>query len=311
MLYELCESKGIGFKRTGKWIVAQNEAQKGALENIYRFCSEEIGVPVRWVGEAERAASEPHVRAVAGVLESPTTGIIDSHGLMMYLLGGVEESGGVLAVNSEVVGVTPVSSIGAPGSEGWEVQFRDKGTGETSTVTTDTVINSAGLASATIHNMPLPEDRHVRYAFAKGNYFSYGASQPKPKRLIYPAPEPGHGGLGTHLTLDLNGRIRFGPDLEWVDSPDDLTVSSAQLQLAIPAIKTYLPTLDDSALTPDYCGIRPKLSKTSSVTSGVGFADFIIRKEGGLVGWINLLGIESPGLTSSLAIGEMVEKMLY
>jgi len=148
--------------------------------------------------------------------------------------------------------------------------------------------------------------------FAKGNYFSYTASpQPRITKLIYPAPEPGHAGLGTHLTLDLAGRIRFGPDVEWVDSPDDLSVSTERLPLAVEEIRKYLPGIDENALVPDYVGIRPKLSRQGAVTHGKGFNDFIVRLEDGYSGWVNLLGIESPGLTSSLAIAERVERLLY
>jgi L-2-hydroxyglutarate oxidase LhgO len=122
---------------------------------------------------------------------------------------------------------------------------------------------------------------------------------------------PGHGGLGTHLTLDMGGRIRFGPDVEWVNDPDDLKPSLARLQEALPEIKQYLPGVDVDAITLDYCGIRPKLQSGSSNMSGKHFQDFVIQKEEGFPGYINLLGIESPGLTSSLAIGEMVEEMIY
>jgi L-2-hydroxyglutarate oxidase LhgO len=153
------------------------------------------------------------------------------------------------------------------------------------------------------------------------------------KHLIYPAPEPGLGGLGTHLTFDLQGNIRFGPDVEWVDSPDDLSVNPTRLPTAIKEIAKYLPSIEQNAekLQPDYAGIRPKLSRGASVAAsgqpgqglhkkGVpqtgdgakgGFQDFIIRKEEGFTGVFNLLGIESPGLTSSLAIGEKIKRMVY
>ena len=130
-------------------------------------------------------------------------------------------------------------------------------------------------------------------------------------KLIYPAPEPGLGGLGTHLTLDISGRIRFGPDVQWVDDPNDLAVDSSRLSEAITQIKKFLPSVKEEAIMPDYAGIRPKLAKNSAVASGKGFADFVIRKEEGFEGFVNLLGIESPGLTSSLAIAEMVEGLLY
>jgi L-2-hydroxyglutarate oxidase LhgO len=154
--------------------------------------------------------------------------------------------------------------------------------------------------------MVLPRERHRTAYFAKGSYFSYSSSHPKPSTLVYPAFEPEQGGLGTHLTMDMGGRIRFGPDTEWVDDPSDLTPRSDRLEAAIAAVQTYLPGIDPEAMAPDYCGFRTKLGP-----KGSGFHDFIIQKEAGFEGFVNLLGIESPGLTSSLAIAETVERLLY
>jgi L-2-hydroxyglutarate oxidase LhgO len=159
--------------------------------------------------------------------------------------------------------------------------------------------------------MVLPPNRHQTPYYAKGNYFSYPPKTPSTKHLIYPAPEPGLGGLGTHLTLDITGRIRFGPDVEWIDDPTDLKVNESRLPQAIEQIKKFLPDIKADAIVPDYAGIRPKLGKNSAVAAGKDFLDFIIRKEEGLEGFVNLLGIESPGLTSSLAIAELVEQLLY
>jgi L-2-hydroxyglutarate oxidase LhgO len=242
------------------------------------------------------------------VLESPTTGIVDSHGLMVCLMGLFEEAGGVVALNSPVEDVTP---LGDNGDGGWQVDVRDASSGETSTITAETIINAAGLGAVDVHNMIVPESEHKKLYYAKGNYFSYGASHPRVSRLIYPAPEPGAGGLGTHLTLDLGGQLRFGPDVEWVGSPHDLAVNTARFDQAVAEIKKYLPDIDVASLRPDYAGIRPKLGKLGAVGAGKGFQDFVIRKEDGYEGWVNLLGIESPGLTSSLAIGEMVEEIMY
>lgn len=308
LLYELCPRYDVGFRNTGKWIVAQTEEQGRALEGIERFCREEIGVPMRWVGRDEVEREGEGVNAPMGCLESPTTGIVDSHGLMLCLMGLFEEAGGTVALNSPVRNITP---LGDRGSAGWELEVHDASTGETSTITTETLINAAGLGAIDIHNMIVPESQHKQLYYAKGNYFSYSASHPKVSRLIYPAPEPGAGGLGTHLTLDLGGRLRFGPDVEWVDSPDDLAVNVSRFDQAVAEIKRYLPEVDVDSLEPDYAGIRPKLAAKGAVGSGKGFQDFIIRREEGFEGWVNLLGIESPGLTSSLAIGEMVEEILY
>ncbi|KAI0850510.1 FAD dependent oxidoreductase [Daldinia vernicosa] len=319
-LYSFCARYGVPHARVGKWVVAQDEAQVEALRAIHEACSSRTGgeegelggVPTRWVGREEARRLEPEVRALGGVLESPETGIVDSHALMTALLGQFEESGGVLAVNSAVVGVEGLGAGARPGSDGWRITVRDAATGDESSITASTIINSAGLGAADIHNMIAPPDKRVRLYYAKGNYFSYGASAPKVRRLIYPVTAPGAGGLGTHLTLDLAGRMRFGPDVEWVESPSDLAVNAARLPAAVAEIKKYLPSVDESALAPDYAGIRPKLAPAGAVaTGGGGFVDFYIRKEDGFEGWVNLLGIESPGLTSCLAIGEMVRDMLY
>ncbi|OTB05490.1 hypothetical protein M426DRAFT_319754 [Hypoxylon sp. CI-4A] len=314
-LYAFCAERGVPHAKTGKWIVAQDASQHESLRRIHEACSggsDGIGVPTRWVGEAEAREKEPHVQARAGILESPETGIVDSHGLMGALRGLFEEEGGVTAVNSTVVGVEPLPTSNLPGSSGWRLTVRDTSTSEESTITTDTLINSAGLGAAAIHNLIVPAERRTRLYYAKGNYFSYASSTPKVSRLIYPVTAPGAGGLGTHLTLDLAGRMRFGPDVEWVENPDDLAVNAARLPAAVREIKKYLPSVDEGALAPDYAGIRPKLRPAGAVAEGGdGFVDFHIREEDGFRGWVNLLGIESPGLTSCLAIGELVRDMLY
>lgn len=311
MLYEFCAANAVAHRNTGKFIVAQTPGQLGALQRVADHCAGALGgrVPVRWVGREELKRREPEVRAEAGCLESPTTGIVDSHALMVALLGHFEESGGTFSPGSHVVGVSPLG--GVKGEAGWEVTVRDTQSGEESTVTTDTLINAAGLGACDVRNMVVPEDQYMRTYYAKGNYFSYAASAPRVSTLVYPAPEPGAGGLGTHLTLDMGGRVRFGPDVEWVERESDLAVSGERMGLAAEEIKKYLPGVDVSALAPDYAGIRPKLAPRQAVMEGKGFNDFVIRREEGYVGWVNLLGIESPGLTSSLAIGEMVEGLLY
>jgi 2-hydroxyglutarate dehydrogenase len=282
---------------------------------MHDVCRDELGVPMRWVSQEEARRLEPGVRAETGALESPTTGILDSHAFMLALTGMFEDAGGILALSSAVTAIKPVGSTGGSGrpegSGGWEIQVRDDSNGEESTITTEVLVNSAGLGAVAIHNMIVPSSKQLEMFYAKGNYFSYNASSPKVGRLIYPAPEPGLAGLGTHLTLDMAGRIRFGPDVEWVDSPDDLSVNPARLPEAITAIRQYLPDVEVDSLVPDYSGIRPKLGKVGRATPGKGFQDFIVRKEEGYEGWVNLLGIESPGLTSSLAIAERVEKLLY
>lgn len=306
-LYDFCRARGVEHRKTGKWIVAQSGTQRGALERVYEH-ARGLGVPMRWVSEGEVEREGEGVRAVAGCLESPETGIVDSHGLMVSLAGLFEEGGGTMALNSAVTAIEP---LGDNGSDGWSIAVSDPNSGESYTVTTDVLVNAAGLGAVAVHNMVVAPERKLDMFYAKGNYFSYGASHPRVSRLIYPAPEPGTAGLGTHLTLDLGGRLRFGPDVEWVDDPTALAVNAARLPEAVVDIKKYLPCIDEAALQPDYVGIRPKLSRAGAVGAGKGFQDFVIRREEGFEGWVNLLGIESPGLTSSLAIGEKVERMLY
>ncbi|KAI1172593.1 FAD dependent oxidoreductase [Nemania sp. FL0916] len=317
-LYAFCARRGVAHANTGKWIVAQDAAERDALEQLHVACRDVLGVPTRWVDEREARAAEPDVCAAAGVLESPTTGIVDSHSLMVALRGELEDAGGVVAVNSTVMAIEPLGSsmssapsTSEPGSAGWRLTVRDSTSGESSTIEAETIVNCAGLGAAAIHNMIVPPERHTRLYYAKGNYLSYAASTPRVRRLIYPVTLPGAGGLGTHLTLDMAGRIRFGPDVEWVEDPADLAVNAARFPDMLAAVRRYLPSVDETALSPDYAGIRPKLGKAGAVGAGKGFFDFHIKMEEGYAGWVNMLGIESPGLTSSIAIGEYVKDLLY
>lgn len=294
--------------KCGKWIVAQTNEQWEELVKVHKFTRSIENVPTEFVSLDAAARLEPDVRAAVGVLESPETGIVDSHAYMQFLLHDFEERGGDVALHSPVTAITP---LGDNGSAGWEIATKDKASGEENTITAEVIINSAGLGAVDISNMILPSPRHQKAYYAKGNYFSYSPRTPTTKRLIYPAPEPGLGGLGTHLTLDISGRIRFGPDVEWVDDPNDLAVNETRLPQAIEQIRKFFPGVKPEGLHADYAGIRPKLGHNSAVASGKNFQDFLIRKEDGFEGFVNLLGIESPGLTSSLAIGEMVEGLIY
>jgi 2-hydroxyglutarate dehydrogenase len=311
MLYDLCERQGIPYRNTKKWILAQTDEQMGELNKVHDFASS-IDVPTRFLSRREITSQEPDVRAEAGVLESPSTGIIDSHALMTYLEGTFQSLGGECVFHTTVTRIEPISS----GTHGYRIYTKPTNNPSTSAsmeedvIEVSTLINSAGLSAIPISNLILPPSHHLTPHYAKGSYFSYSSSHPKPRTLLYPAPTPGLGGLGTHLTLDLSGRIRFGPDVEWVDSPNDYTPSPTRLAEAIKVIQTYLPSIDPALIDLDYCGIRPKLGRTSG-TAGPTFADFYIREEEGFPGFVNLLGIESPGLTSCLAIGEMVRGLLY
>lgn len=308
MMYDLCEKESIPYSNCKKWVVAQNEQQHGELEKTHEF-AKSIGVPTHFISLQEARSREPDVLARTAVLESPTTGIVDSHSYMAFLESGFQTRGGDQACHASVESIEPVNK----GNGGWKIQTRSGSSAEIDTITTETLINSAGLAAVPLSNKILPPERHLTPYYAKGSYYSYSAPTPRPKTLIYPAPSEGLAGLGTHLTIDLTGAVRFGPDVEWVRDPNDLAVNESCLPAALEAIETYLPGIKKDKVQLDYCGIRPKLGKGSAVARGKGdgFSDFVIRKEDGFEGFINLLGIESPGLTSSLAIAEMVEDLLY
>nr|POE75140.1 l-2-hydroxyglutarate dehydrogenase, mitochondrial [Quercus suber]POE94781.1 l-2-hydroxyglutarate dehydrogenase, mitochondrial [Quercus suber] len=328
MMYGHCAKHSIPHMNCGKWIVAQTEGQMGELQKVHDF-AKSMDIPIRYVSKEEARRREPDVRAETGVLESPTTGIVDSHAFMQWLQGDFEDKGGIVALASPVTGIQapsphdpewkiwtapPGASEPIPSSPSPQTRDQNPDGDEQTFITAETIINSAGLYACAINNMILPVERHLKPYYAKGTYFSYSKSMPKPRTLIYPAPVPGHGGLGTHLTLDMSGRIRFGPDVEWVDSPQDLapTANTERFRAAIEDIKSYLPGVDADAIALDYAGIRPKLGKLGATASaGQNFQDFYIQKEEGFEGFVNLLGIESPGLTSSLAIAEEVHRLLY
>ncbi|KAI5851032.1 FAD dependent oxidoreductase [Tricharina praecox] len=326
LLYAYCETHHVPHKRTGKWLLAQNAAELEALQRLHEH-AEGVGVRMRWVGREEVKRRQPGVSALAGVLESVNTGIVDSHQLMQSLRGGIEEAGGDVVVGAEVVGVKAREGREGEGEGGYELTVATRGEGggegggEETTITADTVVNAAGLGAVAVGNLLLPPSRHRRAYFCKGTYYvptSSPAPSPSPvpapavTTLLYPAPIPGHAGLGTHLTLDLSGAIRFGPDVEWVSSPEDLTATDRGMAAARAEIARYLPGVGE--LRPDYAGIRPKLHPQGGGGGGgggVAGTDFWIKEEDGFKGWVNLLGIESPGLTSSLAIAEYVERILY
>ncbi|KAL8726459.1 MAG: hypothetical protein Q9166_006690 [cf. Caloplaca sp. 2 TL-2023] len=307
MMYDLCEKQQIPYRNCKKWILAQDSQQHEQLDRTHRF-AKSIGVPTHFISLTEARSREPDVHAEVAVLESPTTGIVDSHTYMAYLESDFRSKGGDLACHTRVDAIQPQGGRG----RGYSIQTKSS-TGESASVTAETLINSAGLAAVPLSNSILPPERHMKPYYAKGSYYTYAPAHPRPKTLIYPAPTTGAAGLGTHLTMDMTGAIRFGPDVEWVDDPNDVSVNEERLGAALDEIKTYLPSIDREKVMLGYAGIRPKLGKGSAVASGKGdgFADFYIKKEEGFEGFVNLLGIESPGLTSSLAIADMVDELLY
>lgn len=308
MMYDLCAAENIPHRRTKKWILAQTPQEHEELYRIHEF-SKTVGVPTHFISLSQAKALEPDVLAREAVLESPTTGIVDSHALMSYLEASFISKGGDLVFNTSVESIEPPAS----GSSGYQIHTVFHPSSQPASITTEAVINSAGLAAVPLSNKILPASRHITPFYAKGSYYSYSAPNPRPKVLLYPAPTMKGAGLGTHLTMDLAGSIRFGPDVEWIDDPSDLSVNPSRLPAVLDEIRKYVPHIQPEKVMVDYCGIRPKLGKGGAVARGKGdgFSDFVIREEDGFEGFINLLGIESPGLTSSLAIAERVHDLLY
>lgn len=292
-LYDYAAERGVPHRRCGKLIVATSPEQVGQLEAI-RAKAAANGVDDLELITAEQAkAMEPQLQCVAA-LHSPSTGIVDSHALMLSLLGDLENAGGMLALKSPIAR----AECGAEAI----VLIAEDGTA----LRCNTVVNAAGLNAPALAARfeGLPASAVPRAWFAKGSYFTLSGRAPF-GRLVYPVPEPG--GLGVHLTIDLGGQAKFGPDVQWVESADALVVDPARGEAFYAEVRKYWPALPDGALIPGYAGIRPKISGPQEPA-----ADFVIDGPGthGVRGLVNLFGIESPGLTSSLAIGQHVARML-
>jgi L-2-hydroxyglutarate oxidase LhgO len=291
MLYEFCASHGVPHKKCGKLIVATEDAEVGKMEAILKQGHTNGIENFVMIDGAAARAMEPALNCVAA-LHSPETGIVDSHSFMRALQGDLEDRGGVIAFDTRVERLSHSQA-------GWRVSFSGSETGE---LAVDAVINSAGLGAQPLarHTEGYAPDRVPRLVLARGNYFSY-TGRPAFSRLIYPAPRI-DGGLGIHVTLDLAGRMRFGPDVEWIDR-EDYDVNASRAASFYGAIRRYWPALRDGMLQPDYAGIRPKLTGP-----GEPAADFLVEtpRQHGLPRLIHLFGIESPGLTSSLSLAEAV-----
>jgi L-2-hydroxyglutarate oxidase LhgO len=293
LLYRYCAERGVAVQRCGKLLVATSAPQTAQLDAIQRKAAANGVTDLVHLSAAGAKDMEPDLQCLAA-LHSPSTGIVDSHALMLSLLGDVENAGGILALNS------PLERADCR-AEGILLEAVD-GT----RMLARTVVNAAG------HHAPLlasrfaglPASQVPASYYAKGNYFTLAGRAPF-SRLIYPVPEAG--GLGVHLTLDLGGQAKFGPDVQWVDRFDDWVVDPARGDAFYAEIRKYWPALADGALVPGYAGVRPKIS-----APGVEAADFRIDgpAQHGVPGLVNLYGIESPGLTSALAIGERVGDMV-
>ncbi len=289
-LYAFCDDRGVAYRKCGKLIVATSLAENVQLSSI-KSRAEANGVEgMRLLTSAEASEFEPQLVCTAALL-SPETGIIDSHGMMLALQGEAEAAGATFVFHAPVIGGRAQSDgvvVDVGGSEPMQLRCR-------------TLINSAGLHAPELARgiVGMPRQLIPTGYYAKGNYFTLAGRSPF-SRLIYPVPVPG--GLGVHLTIDLGGQARFGPDVEWVDTLD-YTVDPSRADGFYAAVRRYWPGLQDGALLPGYAGIRPKI-----VPKGAPGQDFVIQppQAHGVFGLVNLFGIESPGLTSSLAIAEAV-----
>jgi L-2-hydroxyglutarate oxidase LhgO len=294
MLYRYCAERGVAHRRIGKLLIAVDDGERPALHKYAKQAALN-GVLLEPVDAAEIAQREPAVRAVAG-LWSESTGIVDSHGLMLALLGDAEASGATLVTHTPVTGGRVVEG-------GIEL---DTGGADPMTLSCRLVVNAAGLqaqrVAGALLGMPVALVPPAHYA--KGHYFTLSGRSPF-STLVYPMPD--HAGLGIHVTLDLGGQCKFGPDVtRWPAEPDYAFEDGLEAKF-YGAIRRYWPGLPDGGLVPGYTGVRPKISGPTEPAG-----DFMLQGEAthGVPGLVNLFGIESPGLTSSLAIAREVSVML-
>lgn len=294
MLYAYCIERSVPYQRCGKLVVATSEAQQERLQAIADRGAANGVQGLQWLSRGAARQREPALECVAA-LYSPGTGIVDSHALMLSLQGDLENAGGMVVLNTLVMGAqcTPAAIV---------LNLQD-GT----LVQASTVVNAAGLNALDLaRHFSSLDFVHVPEAFyAKGSYFSLQGKVPF-THLIYPVPEPA--GLGVHLTLDLGGQAKFGPDVQWVTNPANLDVEGQRAAAFDEEVRKYWPGLPVNALVPAYAGMRPKIHAPSQAA-----ADFTVQTsiDHGVRGLINLFGIESPGLTSALALGEHVAGMAH
>ncbi|WAH62426.1 NAD(P)/FAD-dependent oxidoreductase [Xanthomonas hortorum] len=296
VLYAYCKQRHVPYRRCGKLIIACDHAQREQLDRLHHNAVASGAHGVVPLSQAQVRERAPQLRCVAA-LESTATGIIDSHALMLALQGDAEAHGATVALRTRVEHVEQCAA-------GFRLAIAGDGHAPVS-LTCNWLVNAAGHGAPPLaaRTDGLPARAQVRAYFAKGSYFTLAGRSPF-GQLIYPLPEPG--GLGVHLTLDLQGRARFGPDVEWVSAPD-YHCDPTRADSFVAAIRRYWPGLPEGALQPGYCGVRPKISGP-----GEAAADFRIDGPGlhGIAGLVNLFGIESPGLTCCLSIAAHVAALL-
>lgn len=309
MLYQLLSKTDIPYKRLGKWVVAQDKDQDDYLQTLHTKANR-LGVETYFIGQAEANSQEPNINAYSALV-SPSTGIIDSHHFMEYLDYQISQTG-------DVALCTEVQTI-RPREDGYLLELTTSN--ETTTLLARRVFNAGGLHADKVSNFLIPDAYKLYYA--RGHYYAYNAPL-QVNHLIYPCPEKNLAGLGTHLTLDMAGQVKFGPDVQYINDPYDYSVPDDEDKKDefSNAIRLYLPSLNKDKLHADYSGIRyaemqwirelllndiyrPKLAGP-----GDPFKDFVIKEEPGYDNFFTLIGIESPGLTSSLAIAEYVYSMI-
>lgn len=295
LLYDLCRERNIPHKRIGKLIVAINDEECERLENIKKHAEGNGVSDLTLLGKKQTLTLEPEVSARAAIY-SPSTGIIDSHSLMRSFCINAEKNGAVVALRSKVTAIHTKDGIYELETNGGEYRFH-----------TRVIINSAGLYSDSIAAMAgINIERHgYRLLYCKGNYFS-ASPAPRLNHLVYPVPPENTESLGIHATLDLGNRVKFGPDSQYIDEIE-YSIDEGRRESFYQSIRNYLPGIKPEYLHPDMCGIRPKLQGP-----GEAYRDFIIRDERdiGYPGLINLIGIESPGLTSCVAIARYVNALV-
>jgi len=295
-LYQWCEKHDVPHKHTGKLIVATNAEDEQRLRAIARHASEIGAAELRLMTAAEATAQEPELRC-ALALHSPSSGIVDVHELIASLVHEIKEADGMIVYHTQVDQILKTR-------DGWLVRTTDT-TGSEMELEAKRVVNAAGLAALDVAaRSGLPEtERPWRLYPCKGSYFALGAGAPTTRNsLIYPLPSGG--GLGVHITADIAGARRAGPDAEFVETID-YSVDESRAERFAEAVARYLPAIRPEHLTPDYSGIRPKL-----VGPEGGFADFVITMPASQPGLVHLVGIESPGLTAALSIGAHVSKLI-